>query len=371
MKKVLFDFGAIRTGGGAQLATNFIRQLSVHSNSNLSFFAILPSSGPVSHVGSSPFVEALECPGNMTGRFKFERIDVPRFIKKHGIDTVYTFFGAGLPRTGGAKSIVNIAYPVICYPDSPYWRHLPASRKLGKRLKNFIRVRRLRRADTLICETSVMQRRLACTLGRPDVDIQIEPPAVTETLESRLRVQPAIAKNVLLLSGMDDHKNLWRLPSIIQALNADGQAKLLFHLSVTEEQFWSHPRQDRCLRDAVRDQLIFLGAIPPESLQAAYDNADILLSLSDLESFSNNYMEAWKTSVPIMASDRDFAHHICGESAHYGEPHRPESFAKDLAHFAADKVARDKCVEEGIVRLNRLPTQTMRFGRIVHIVNRD
>ena len=57
------------------------------------------------------------------------------------------------------------------------------------------------------------------------------------------------------------------------------------------------------------------------------------MNLSELESFSNNYMEAWKAGLAQICSDRDFARHICGGSAFYVEPLNPIEAASQIRHI--------------------------------------
>jgi hypothetical protein len=88
------------------------------------------------------------------------------------------------------------------------------------------------------------------------------------------------------------------------------------------------------------------------------------VNLSDLESFSNNYMEAWKANVPLLVSDRDFARGICGESAIYCEPHDAAQIAKCMLEFIHGNIDTARLVANGAERLRRLGSQDMRMDRI-------
>jgi glycosyltransferase involved in cell wall biosynthesis len=114
----------------------------------------------------------------------------------------------------------------------------------------------------------------------------------------------------------------------------------------------------------LRDHFRFVGTIPPTDIQSVYDAADVLVTLSDLESFSNNYMEAWKVGIPIIASDRDFAHEICGDSALYVEPHDSCSTVRIFELVATGRYPRDQMLAAAKTLLASLPTTRERYESI-------
>jgi len=108
----------------------------------------------------------------------------------------------------------------------------------------------------------------------------------------------------------------------------------------------------------------FRGAVASRDIQSLYDEAHVLVNLSDLESFSNNYMEAWKANVPLLVSDRDFAREICGESAIYCEPHNVGQIAERMLAFVHGQVDVARLVANGVARLRHLGNQDTRMDRI-------
>ena len=72
-----------------------------------------------------------------------------------------------------------------------------------------------------------------------------------------------------------------------------------------------------------------LTKVPLSKLPELYRNSDICFIPSVLETFSATYVEAMATGRPIVASDLDFAHAVCQESAVYFDPRDPVAAAEN------------------------------------------
>ena len=360
---ILFDFSAIRTGGGVQLALNFLDRVFAYDWSCVRLFVLLPDSGELANCRLPlPATHQLHCPSSLLRRAWFERTALQSFIRENRITVIKTLFGAGLPHASGVTSVVGVAYPIICYPDSPYWRYLPSRAVLRQRIKNAVRRWRLHAADRVIVETPVMQRRVAAHCGLAATRIEVVPPAPSDYLRPAMRrLRGDAPLTFLFLSGPSRHKNLWRLPAVAKALidaGAEGQFRFLISceraaLALTPDAF-----------APVAAHFDFRGSVASREIQALYDEADVLVNLSDLESFSNNYMEAWKANVPLLVSDRDFAREICGDSAVYCEPHDVDDIAVQMLAFLRGEIDIPALVTSGAVRLRPLGNQDTRMERI-------
>ena len=173
----------------------------------------------------------------------------------------------------------------------------------------------------------------------------------------------------LFLSGLAPHKNLWRLPEL-----ADELSKFLsqfkFMLSVKKEDFLATLRTIELKKYFIANEnkFVFVGTIPPSQIDGYYKKSDFLVSLSDLESFSNNYMEAWKAGIPLIVSNRDFSRSICCDSALYIEPHNPQKAALDISNFVKNYSLINYNVKKGKELLKALPSTSQRTLEIIDIV---
>ncbi len=368
-RKILLDLGAIKSGGGAQLALNFCEYIRANPQADVEWYAILPPSGPLA--GSrvtSAFSDFAVSPASLLGRVFFDYSSVRKRLKHWKIDLVFTFFGAGLPVSDSVRSFVSTAYPIICYPDSPYWSHVAMVPKFKKRVINMARRKRLGKASTILVETEVMKNRIASALAIEPKRLVVLPPALTSFLERTTVEQQPHLFRFLMISGIDQHKNLWRLPHIAQCLQKRGITNFQFDLTVTRESFDELLIRNAIVAEYPRQHFNFLGSVDPAQISEAYQDCHCLVSLSDLESFSNNYMEAWVAGRPIIASDRDFSRHICKESALYVEPHDPLSVANAISTFMEDIQLRRRLLAAAEEPLSQMKTVAQRQDELMRII---
>ena len=191
------------------------------------------------------------------------------------------------------------------------------------------------------------------------------PPAVSTHVRTLDRDAAAPARHFAFVSGNETHKNLWRLHEIARCAVRRGFCDFTFHLTVTRDAYLQRLGARQHDLQLIDRHFDFIGPTSPREIMRVYENADCVVSLSDLESFSNNYMEAWKVGLPLIVSDRDFARAICGTSALYVDPHDPQSVFAALLQLHADTALRRRLVAEGMRRLAELPSVAHRTSLIL------
>lgn len=365
---LLIDFGAIKTGGGAQLAINFLEYLKINRVEKL--FLILPEQGVLSKFEPDFAEDCIFCPTPYIKRKIWEIFKLRDYIIGNSINCCFTFFGSGLPKYKKEKSLVSVAYPIICYPDSEFWDIIPRIYRYRTNIINFFRKNRIRNADMILAETEVMAIRLQRYVGIARHKIRVIAPAPTAYVTERPfrdiinRDSPVF----LFLSGLDFHKNLWRLPKIAGFLSCQGLDNFVFKISVTKDNYLSKYRFDLDDRIIIDKYFDFIGQLHPSSINAIYSQSDFMVNISYLESFSNNYMEAWKSSLPIISLDTDFSRHICGDSALYIQFDKLEEGARKIVELVDSDSRRKMMICEGKKRLLRLPTLPQRVESILSIL---
>lgn len=367
---ILIDFSPLKTGGGVQLALNFLLKIAKTEDAK-GYIFLFPDAGPLYELDKSSLgINYKISPSSFPiSRYLFEQNNLQKIFNQFKIHTIYTFFGPGLPHPKSIKSIVSVAYPIICNDDSPYWKYIPIKEKLKKKLINFFRIQRLKKADVILAETEVMQKRLSKTLKRSLESIYVFPPSPTEFLANQnftgLGKDPV---KFLFLSGFDHHKNLWRLLELAEELESN-KLNFQFLLTGNLSNFKKMKHSIRFNENLVEQRFVFLGRLHPTNLNKIYQECSFLVNLSDLESFSNNYMEAWKTATPLVVSDRDFARFICKNSALYVEPHDIRACALKILNHITDEKEIYKMVLEGQKLLSELPSQEEKLNQIFKLIH--
>lgn len=369
---ILIDFSPLKAGGGCQLAINFITSLSNISATKLKIIFLIPDVGPLKDISSlfPQFNYIVSPTSSILKRVWFENNILQKEMSRRGIDKVFTFFGAGVPHDESIRSIVSVAYPIICYNESIFWKFLPLKTYIKQRLINRARIERLKKANLLIVETPVMAERLSNVLKRDISDFKILHPSPSAFVEegNYKGFQKSKVFKMLFLSGVAPHKNLWRLPEIGTELKKRTE-KFEFVISTSQEAFIQHLKSDqKKLYDKVAEHFNFIGTVAPDKINQVYQDVDVLVSLSDLESFSNNYMEAWKAGVPLIVSDRDFSKSICEESALYVEPHKPNEVAKTILGIIDKPSQLERVVLEGKKQVKKLPDPDLKAKQLLELI---
>jgi glycosyltransferase involved in cell wall biosynthesis len=262
--------------------------------------------------------------------------------------------------------VVGVAYPTICYADSPFWTYVPARAKYITFLIDYYRIKRLTKANIIFVETEIMKQRIMKVLRIDEKNVYLVPPSPSNYLTPQT-TRISSNKRVLLLSGNFPHKNLWRLYELACELRKM-KYSLKFVVSISAEE-WRKGLKEPSIDNSIVDEYFeFIGVINQKDISKAYENIDVLLMLSDLESFSNNHMEAWKVGVPQVVSDRDFARNICKDSAVYIEPHNPKQVAHVLCEVLNNDLLQKQLVEKGKVYLQQLPSQKERMQMILNLI---
>jgi glycosyltransferase involved in cell wall biosynthesis len=117
------------------------------------------------------------------------------------------------------------------------------------------------------------------------------------------------------------------------------------------------PGAARFLRDVKRygleDHIVNVGPVPHDELAAYYENADAFFMPTLLETFCIPYLEAMCFELPVLTSDLDFAHEVCGQAALYFDPWDARSMRDTILRLRADAALRGTLVAAGQERLRR------------------
>ncbi|HBZ8223403.1 TPA: glycosyltransferase family 4 protein [Escherichia coli] len=355
------DFSAIKSGGGAQLAINFLIKAAPKIDCRIIISDKFPQLDLV-----PDSLDVIVLRSSWTGRISDEYVKIKKLLCSG--DVVYTFFGPGLPKLKGVTQITGVAYPIVCNYDSRYWYRHRKSVTLPKRILNKAREFRLKKADFLIFETEIMRSRFCATHRFDYAKTAVVPPTPTGFLKANERSIASKNINFLLLTGLDYHKNIDLLLNALEKYDFNTcVSKPRFIISTTQEEFI---RRFGDYSNKVLDYFDFTGKVASTEIQRIYDKTDVVLNLADLESFSNNYMEAWLAKKNILSHDTDFARYILGDSAWYVDAYDPLALQNIIVSICNSNLPDKPMITAGELNLNKLPSIDERVRKILSIIER-
>ncbi len=214
---------------------------------------------------------------------------------------------------------------------------------------------------------SLYARRLG---GRPVV---VLPNSAFPIAGSRAPTAPlaeASGADWLLPTRYYPHKNLDILIDIARILARRGEREVRFLLTVRPD---DHPRAAAFVRATHKPRLaryfIHLGRLHAREMEQAYARALGVLNPSLLEAQCFGYLEALAYGRPLVISDLDFAHSVCGNAAVYASASDPEALADAVCHLSRAPALRASLATAGRARFEANEAETAAtFGRYVALL---
>ncbi|WP_461138419.1 glycosyltransferase family 4 protein [Spirosoma pomorum] len=105
--------------------------------------------------------------------------------------------------------------------------------------------------------------------------------------------------------------------------------------------------------EKLSERIKFSGYVEAEHLPVIYNMASLFVFPSLYEGFGFPPLEAMACGCPVVASNRASIPEVCGDSALYVDPTRPEAIAKGIEDVLTDSILRKKLIEKGFAQVNR------------------
>lgn len=112
------------------------------------------------------------------------------------------------------------------------------------------------------------------------------------------------------------------------------------------KKWWNAEMEAKHQNNPFRDEIIFTGKIPDETLKELYRASEALVYPSFFEGFGIPILEAFKSGVPVITSNTTAMPEVGGDAALYANPQDAESFALQMLALA-DPALRRNCIEKG------------------------
>ena len=345
----------LRVAGGESVGRNVVATLPRVTPMHEYLFVVPEGLGYESFSGTDR-VELLEARSSSALSSASEILHrIPRALRGFSPDLVWSLGNLPIRHPTGRQALLvqdaHLFYPRAHF-EREVWRHRQRNRAISAYLRNSLRF-----VDLVFCQTQTAAARFRNRYGFSAVavmpnavsgipasqGVESEPPPRLEGYTDRFKL--------FALTKYYAHKNLELIVDAYAAHGMDLLAGTVCFLTVDPSH---HPRARDLLRRIAREvpeQVVNLGPLPQSVIAQYYRGVDALVHPSTLESFSASYLEAMAFGVPILASDLDFAHEICGGAAIYFSPQQPSDLARCVQKLRHDTVLGDRLAAEGRQRL--------------------
>lgn len=374
---ILINFAQIKSGGGQNVAMNFLHGLEgIDLSGRKLFFVAAKHSAPFEYLATKGKFKFCVSPRNPIFRVIFELIYLPIWIRKNKIQIVYTYFGSSFI-CNRIKQICGSADSNIYYPEINFWVHYKGLSLVKKRLIDAYRIWGVKRADAVIFENASLLDRGVNLFKIRNVKF-IRPSIALIENGGAFEMPKSVPKEsfkILFLCGWQLNKNIMLIPSIARALKDNFKN---FHVLLTA------PNDNCKIHRAFEDELVkhdvssfvsVVGQVPKDKLRDLYYQVDVVLLLSKLESFSNNIIESWCYGKPIIVAREEWAKSICGDAAVYVERDSVPEIAEAILEIFNNENLRNLVIAKGHQAVKDYPTIHERIKQeleyVEYIQNKD
>jgi glycosyltransferase involved in cell wall biosynthesis len=278
-------------------------------------------------------------------------------------DVCFTLFGAPMfSARGRFINICGCAYSNLFYSEFDFWNYLRGRAYQQKRLIDWIRQKSIQKADFWIFETEVLRERAIKRCNFPPNRVAVVKMAPSG-LVSKSRVDSSKVAGfkrsigtgfrMLMLAGPHPNKRQALLPDLICALRDSTGGDFSFVTTMNEQDAYAQRVIEEVKARGLERFFTNLGPVPADDCASLIEACDALLCLSRLESFSNNFVEAWAMQKPLVVTDADWARHACAEAAVFVDPTDIKHTAKTLEQLMSTPSVRQVVVNRGAANLSR------------------
>lgn len=371
--RVLLNFLPLKTGGGVQVAMDFLRQAERYGKEHEWFIVARQGGAFSSYSGTANIKLVRSVPDNIVSRLFFECYGCKELIKEIDPALIYTQFG---PQWPGAKciNVVGCAYSNLFYPELDFWGKLPWVKRLIKHVIDGQRLRRVLQADVRIFETKDLADRAIDQYDLDKQEVKFVRAAASslvakhayheETMERCKRIPDGI--NILLLAGYHPNKNIEFLVDAAQVLRERKIKGVRFVLTVPPNKVEVRRLLTRVEELGLDDFIFNFGPVPQEGCVELYRACDFTVLPSTLESFSNMIAESWAMEKPLLISDLSWCQSLCGDAAVYYDYLNPYSLVDNIQLLMDSDQA--PIIAAGTVQLASYPTPEQRFKNYLSII---
>jgi len=345
--RVLLDGSGLMYGGGIQVA---LALLGNAAREGLGWHAVL--SANLARECPAEVLEAMASvrvvPTSGRGRFWHAQRLLRDAHRSCRPDAVFTVFGPAYWMPPGPH-VQGFARGHMIYPETQH--RLRLTPRVKTRARNAMHRLALRRGDRFIVESRTVRSRLARIAHIPQHRIAVIPNTYSPSFGALLRSLPPKrtrqTKLVAVPAAYYVHKNLEVIPRVAAALRCllSDPFRIVLTIPTTGSPWRTiHGAAEEL---GVGSSVRTAGTIPHNRIARLYRLSDAVFLPTWLESSTATYPESFEAGVPLITSDLDFAHELCGDGALFVDPFDPAAAAEAIARVLTDSQLRQSLTQRG------------------------
>ncbi|MFH1037854.1 MAG: glycosyltransferase [PVC group bacterium] len=333
---------ALRGGGGISVGHNIIAALGRLAPGERYLVSIPGGLGYEAICESLPDREIIPLRDHSwSRRWRFDHRLLPKRLDRFRPDIVVGMSSLGYQGKKLYPQAIICLNPYLLYSRRHFGRSISIKELFEIYLKRLVFSRDLRRTGLVFTPTRVTDSRIRSRYNYRGRSI-ILPNAISEFTRAVSPGTPPPPEfqpfpdhfKLFYIARYYPHKNIEVLVDLFDRYREQLEDTVLFITVAPDQQSAVKRLLDDIRKKHLEKKIINIGSrwLQPE-LANYYSHVDALLMPSLMEIFSGSYLEAMHYGVPILTSDLDFAHEVCGDAALYFDPWNPSSIQDAIAHL--------------------------------------
>ena len=299
---------------------------------------------------------------------RLARQTIYQIIKNQDCKICFTVLGPSYLSLG-IPEFTGFANPYVTNPGPYAFRNHSLFEKIFHGLIYEVKRIYLARAQEFWVETVTAQKGLAKKLNIDEAKIHVVPNTINPLFLPLTTLPPETPLKFLYLSAFYKHKNHFFLIDVARVFkNKYPALKFKFVVSLPPQEHPFSELMRQALEQGLGNHFETVGYLNIKECAQAYADCHVVFHPSLLEVFSATYLEAFAAQRPLVVTDLEFAHEICGPAAIYFNPISPDDAAQSLYKAATDKHLRDKMIAMGLAQLRLYPKTEEKCHRLVQLI---
>lgn len=369
---ILVNTTTMHIGGGIQVATGFVEHAARESHPRARFNFALSSAvrdtmapefrkDPRMHVFRGHPAHPIRGRSTRRALRELEARVRPTLVYSVGFPSYVEF------RSPEIGQYTN-GWEICWFPEA--WRQLRLVEKARRTLRSKYRLTWARHAKYFETQTETAKAGIVRRLQVDPSRVLVVPNSINPRFveAGRMRAPASVISDrprVFCVAAAFPHKNLGIIPRVAAGLAQARRQVATFVLTLPDDApAWLQIREE-ARRLGVSSWIENVGPLTLDQCVAQYTRATCVFLPTLAEIFSATYVEAMAMRVPIVTTDLDFAHSICGDAAVYYSPLSFEKAAAALTDVLRDDALRWRLVSRGIERMRQFPDAETNYTKVI------
>ncbi len=368
MKKIYINLVPIHSGGGLQNSINFILNIDIKQLQSKEIIFIIRNNDNLLKICEDKGYNVVVVENTFLARLKFELF----FFKRKKDVLIFTLFGTVPFLSWSNFTITGCAYSNLFYPEIDFWKHLNFMNKQIKLLKDYYRYKNLRLSNIVIFETEVLANRAKSLYNFDKSSVYTVKMAVNSLVKKSYKNNNLDTDkklfNILYLGSAHPNKRQHLLVDIVSEILKNKVYNIRFFVTLDDNSYAVEVLNEIKKRN-LEKYIINIGRVENEKVADIIDDSDAMINIAALESFSNNFVEAWQMEKVLFVTDADWARASCNDGAVYLDINNLKNLSNNIIEISKDNNLYAEYVKKGTLELNQYPNAKEKIRNYIKIIN--